>query len=135
MHSALSIESAQGRGAITGGLTDFEPPSGEYFYLDHDQRVTLSAGAQITLPRGLWASGTVLYGSGFLRGDGPDHMPRHTTADVAIGKDVGDKLTVRLTALNVADSLYLTGIENSFAGTHYANPRDVSVQVRYKFHY
>jgi len=135
MHSALSIESAQGRGAITGGLTDFEPPSGEYFYLDHDQRVTLSAGAQITLPRGLWASGTILYGSGFLRGDGPDHMPRHTTADVAIGKDVGDRLTVRLTALNVADSLYLTGIENSFAGTHYANPRDVSVQVRYKFHY
>ncbi len=135
LHSAFSVESAQGRGDVTGGLTDFKPPSGQYFYLDHDQRVTLSAGAQIALPRGLWTSATILYGSGFLRGDGPDHMPKHTTADVAIGKDIADKLTVRLTVLNVADSLYLTGIENSFAGTHYATPRDISVQVRYKFHY
>jgi len=135
LRSALSIESAQGRGDVTGGLTDFKPPSGAYFYLDHDQRVTLSAGAQITIARGSWASATMLYGSGFLRGDGPDHMPRHTTADIAVGRDIGDRLALRLTVLNVADSLYLTGIENSFAGTHYANPRDIAVQVRYKFHY
>jgi len=135
LRSALSIESAQGRGDVTGGLTDFTPPSADYFYLDHDQRVTLSAGGQITIARGVWASATVLYGSGFLRGDGPDHMPRHTTADIAVGRDIGDKLALRLTVLNVADSVYLTGIENSFAGTHYANPRDVAVQLRYKFHY
>ena len=135
LRSAFSIESAQGRGDVTGGLTDFKPPSAGYFYLDHDQRVTLSAGAQITIARGFWASATVLYGSGFLRGDGPDHMPKHTTADVAVGRDIGEKLALRLTVLNVADSLYLTGIENSFAGTHYANPRDVAVQLRYKFHY
>ena len=62
-------------------------------------------------------------------------MPHHTTADIAIGRDLGEKLALRLTVLNVADSLFLTGIDNSFAGTHYANPRDVAVQVRYKFHY
>ena len=135
LHSAVSIESAQGRGDITGGLTDFKPPPGGYFYLDHDQRVTLSIGGQVGLPRGLWASATVLYGSGFLRGNGPDHMPHHTTADIAIGRDLGEKLALRLTVLNVADSLFLTGIDNSFAGTHYANPRDIAVQVRYKFHY
>ena len=29
---------------------------------------------------------------------------------------------------------YMTGFENSFAGTHYSNPREFSVQIRYKFH-
>src|SRR4029078_11673993 len=41
VHYALSVMTAQGRGAVTGGLTDFSPPSDAYFYLDHDQRVTL----------------------------------------------------------------------------------------------
>ena len=135
LHYALSYETAQGKGAITGGLTDFAPPSGEFFYLDHDQRVTLSFGSSVNLPRGVWAAGTVLYGSGFVRGDGPEHMPAHTTVDLAVGKDVGDKLTLRLTALNVSNNLFLTGLANSFAGTHYANPREISAQVRYKFHY
>jgi hypothetical protein len=135
LHYALSVESAQGRGAITGGLTDFEPPPNHYFYLDHDQRVTISAGAQINLPQRFWASTTVLHGSGFLRGDGPTHMPPHTTGDIAIGKDLGDKLSVRLTVLNVTNGLYLTGIDNSFAGTHYANPREGTIQLRWKFNY
>jgi outer membrane receptor protein involved in Fe transport len=87
------------------------------------------------LPRHFWLSGNAVYGSGFVRGDGPDHMPQHLTLDLALGKDVGDSLSLRVSALNVANSLYLTGFENAFAGTHYANPRDVSVQVRYKFHY
>jgi hypothetical protein len=135
VHYALSVESAQGRGAITGGLTDFNPPPNDFFYLDHDQRVTISAGAQITLPRRFWASATLLHGSGFLRGDGPDHMPPHTTGDVALGKDLGDKLSVRVTLLNVTDNAYLTGIDNSFAGTHYANPREGTIQLRWKFNY
>jgi hypothetical protein len=135
VHYALSIQSAQGKGAITGGLTDFKPPPNAYFYLDHDQRVTFNAGAELSLPWDTWASGTALFGSGFLRGDGPAHMPRHTTADLAVGKNFGETFSLRLTALNVANALYLTGFENSFAGTHYASPREVSVQVRLKFHY
>ena len=135
VHYAVSYQSAQGRGAVTGGLTDFAPPADTYFYLDHDQRVTLSAGAELSLPRGSWISGSVLYGSGFLRGDGPDHMPQHATFDLAAGVALAPRLVVRATVLNVANSEYLTGIDNSFAGTHYANPREMSVQLRYKFHY
>jgi len=134
-HYALSLMMAQGRGDVTGGLTDFKPPANAYFYLDHDQRVTMTTGASLDLPRRFWVSANVVYGSGFLKGDGPDHMPQHTTMDVALGKDIGENLSLRASALNVANSLYLTGFENSFAGTHYANPREVSVQVRYKFHY
>jgi hypothetical protein len=38
-------------------------------------------------------------------------------------------------ALNVTNALFLTGFENSFAGTHYANPREVTGQVKVRFHY
>jgi len=33
------------------------------------------------------------------------------------------------------DVNFLTGFANSFAGTHYQNPREIGVQFRYKFHY
>ena len=136
LHYAFSLQSAQGRGQITGGLTDFvPPPHNAYFYLDHDQRVTFTPGAELTLPRSAWASASVTYGSGFLRGNGPDHMPRHTTLDVAAGKDLGSNVQLRFSALNVTDALFLTGFENSFAGTHYANPREITGQVKIKFHY
>ena len=111
------------------------PPVDAYFYLDHDQHVTLTPGFELDLARRFWISGGVTYGSGFLRGNGPDHMPRHATADLSLGKEIGEKWSVRLTALNVANALFLTGLANSFAGTHYANPREISAQLRWKFHY
>jgi hypothetical protein len=134
-HYALSVMNAQGRGNITGGLTDFAPPANEYFSLDHDQRVTFNTGFELNLPRSLWLAGTVLYGSGFLLGDGPHHLSPHTTADLAVGRTSKDKLSLRLTVTNITDAEFLTGLANSFAGTHYQNPREVGVQVRYKFHY
>jgi len=134
-HYALSIMSAQGRGAISGGLTDFAPPENQYFYLDHDQHVTFNTGVEVTLPHRFWVSGSVLHGSGFLLGDGPDHLSQHTTGDIAVGKDLGDRLSLRLTAINITNEAFLTGFANSFAGTHYQNPREIGFQVRYKFHY
>jgi outer membrane receptor protein involved in Fe transport len=62
-------------------------------------------------------------------------MPQHATVDLSLGKDFGESVSVRLTALNVMNHEYLTGFDNAFAGTHYANPRQITVQVRYKFHY
>ena len=135
VHYALSWMAAQGRGAVTGGLTNFKPPPNAYFYLDHDQRLTFTPGFELDLPREIWITGTVIYGSGFLRGDGPAHLAPHTSGDISVGKDFNKNLAVRVTALNVTDELYLTGLDNSFAGTHYANPREVTAQVRWKFHY
>jgi hypothetical protein len=64
-HVVYSNQKAQGVGAITGGLTDFtSPPSGN-FYLDHDQRNTLSAGMEGDLPWRSFAAVTINYGSGF----------------------------------------------------------------------
>ena len=50
-------------------------------------------------------------------------------------KDISENWSVRLTALNVTNGLFLTGLDNSFAGTHYTAPREISAQVRYRFHY
>jgi outer membrane receptor for ferric coprogen and ferric-rhodotorulic acid len=46
-----------------------------------------------------------------------------------------DKLALKVTATNLTDKLYLTGFENSLAGTRYGSPRQFSVQAQYKFHY
>src|SRR5262249_16000775 len=134
-HYAFSNQSIQGRGAVTGGLTDFTPPDEGFFYLDHDQRVTFSTGAEIRLPWSMSASTNVEYGSGFLLEDGPDHLPSHTTFDLSLEKRFGESWAVSLSALNVANRRYMLDSSNTFGGTHFANPREISAQVSYRFHY
>ena len=48
-HLAYSHQFVEGRGGVTGGLTSFEPPADEFFFLDHDQRDTLTAGVDVQL--------------------------------------------------------------------------------------
>jgi outer membrane receptor protein involved in Fe transport len=134
-HLAYSHQYAEGAGAVSGGLTDFEPPDEGYFFLDHDQRNTLSTGFNLRLPWRSTADFNVNYGSGFLDGDGPAHLPAHTTFDVAVGKSFGENFDLRFTALNLADHRYLLDNSNTFGGTHYVNPREISVQLKYRFHY
>ncbi len=49
-HLTYSNQTADGYGAINGGLTDFSPPAGS-FALDHDQRNTANVGLNANLPR------------------------------------------------------------------------------------
>lgn len=44
LYVTYSNQVAQGKGAINDGLTDFSPPGGGYFLLDHDRRNTLQVG-------------------------------------------------------------------------------------------
>jgi outer membrane receptor protein involved in Fe transport len=135
-HLAYSHQYVEGRGGVTGGLTDFTPPQdGDYFFLDHDQRDTLNFGVDFRLPSRYWVSSNVLYGSGFLAGDGPDHFPGHTTLDLAAGKNFGERWGLKLTATNVTNNRYLLDESNTFGGTHFYDARRVSLQLRYKFHY
>jgi outer membrane receptor protein involved in Fe transport len=125
----------QGFGGVSGGLTDFSPPRDAWYYLDHDQRDTLSVGGQVALPRRAWASLEVQYGSGFLDGDGPQHLPSHTTMDLALGKSFGERWTAQVSAINLTDNRYLIDNSNTFGGTHFLQPRQVLVQLAYRFHY
>ena len=128
---------AQGSGAISGGLTGFSPPESGYFLLDHDQTHTLHAGFNFRLPWGTTAGGNMYYGSGFTDGssDVPAHLEQHTIFDLSLGKVIGEKITVGITALNLANRRFLLDNSETFGGTHYAEPRQVYVQLRYRFHY
>lgn len=132
-HLVYSNQRAQGYGAVTGGLTDFSPPEAGGFYLDHDQRNTLSAVADTALPGKTFASLTMNYGSGFLNGNGPDHLPQYATVDLSCGKSFGEALDVRVSATNVGNEQYQLDLSNTFGGSHYGEPRMVSVQVKYRF--
>ncbi len=132
-----SNQLALGFGNINGGLTDFSFGDG-FGLLDHDQRNTLHAGGQYTLPWRAYASTDVYYGSGFTNGDPTipgDHLQPHTTFDLSVSKNLGENLSVSVQAMNVANRRVLLDNSFTFGGTHYLNPREALVQIRYRFHY
>jgi len=132
---AYSHQYAEWNGGITGGLITDESCEEALCFLDHDQRDTLSTGLQADLPWRLSSSFHVNYGSGFVDGDGPAHLPAHTTYDMSLTRSFGENWTVRVTGLNLGNNHYLLDNSNTFGGTHFANPREVSVQVKFRFRY
>jgi outer membrane receptor protein involved in Fe transport len=138
VYVTYSNQLALGFGNINGGLTDFSFGDG-YGYLDHDQRNTLHVGGNLALPRRSFASTDIYYGSGFTNGNSPpdpnSHLPGHTTFDLTLSKEFGERLSLAVTGLNVANRRVLLDNSLTFGGTHYLNPREVSVQLRYRFHY
>ena len=134
-HVVYSNQTVQGAGDVTGGLTDFAPPDEGYFFLDHDQRNTLSAGITGNLPWRTFASLEFNYGSGFLDGDGPNHLPPNHTFDFSLGKNFGETWTLRFIGTNITNQQYLLDNSNTFGGTHYAAPQMLSVQLKYRFKY
>jgi outer membrane receptor for ferrienterochelin and colicin len=134
---AYSYQHAEAQGAVTGGLTDFSPPAAGYFLLDHDQRHTLRGNVSTSLPAHAWLSVSAYYGSGFTDGSSkvPAHLQPHTSFDLSLGKPLSERLTLSLTALNAANRRYLMDNSKTFGGTHYADPRQVYLQLRYRFRY
>lgn len=130
---AYSNQIGQGIGPITGGLLEDAP--GGNFLLDHDQRNSLSSVLSLTLPGHTWATPAYQFGSGFLNGDGPSHLPPHSTFDLSIGKNFGENWTVSANAVNIANTRYLLDTSNTFGGTHFILPRQIYAEVRYRFHF
>ena len=144
LHLAYSNQVAYGGGAITGGLTDFTvnlcDPNPGLCPLDHDQRNTLNVGADVSLPWRSFASTNVYYGSGFSNAfpDQPypgGYLPGHTTFDLSLGKDFGERVSASLNALNVANRRVELDNSTTFGGFHWNNPREVFVEMRFRFHY
>lgn len=146
-HLAYSNQIAEQRGNITGGLICI--PVGDpacdagftYTPVDHDQRNTLNLGFNASLPWQTTASTNVYYGSGFSNGtqDIPGtpypgaYLPQHTTFDLSIGKALGEKTTVSVNALNVANRRVLLDSSLTFGGFHYNDPREIYGELRYRF--
>ncbi|HEY2465152.1 MAG TPA: TonB-dependent receptor [Steroidobacteraceae bacterium] len=134
-HLAYSNQTADGFGAINGGLTDFSPPAGS-FALDHDQRNTANAGFDVNLPRGAFASMSVYYGSGFANGEAPpSHLPGHAEINLSAGKSFSERLSASLTILNLTDRHLLVDNSLTFGGVHYNDPRQIYAQIHYRFGY
>jgi outer membrane receptor protein involved in Fe transport len=131
------LPGAEGSGSISGGLTDFSARDSGYFQLDHDQRHTLHAGFSFNLPHQIIAGSNVYYGSGFTDGssDVPAHLDAHTTVDLSLGKSFAERYTVSVTALNLSNRRFLLDNSLTFGGTHYADPRQIYVQFRWRFKY
>ena len=144
VHLAYSNQVAYGGGAITGGLTDGTTnlcdPNPGLCPLDHDQRNTLNVGADVSLPWRSYASTNVYYGSGFSNAFPHQpypggYLPGHTTFDLSLGKDFGERVSASLNALNVANRRIELDNSTTFGGFHWNNPREIFVELRYRFHY
>jgi hypothetical protein len=144
VHLAYSNQMAQSQGAETGGLIIGTAPEPGWSRLDHDQRNTLNVGFDANLPWQSFVSSNVYYGSGFSNGSegvpgapyiDDAYLPGHTQVDVAVGKELRERFSVSVNALNIANSHLLIDNSLTFGGFHYDNPREVYVQLRYKFHY
>jgi hypothetical protein len=139
IHLAYSNQIAEGGGAITGGLTNFALPAG-LSPLDHDQRNTLNVGGDVRLPWRAYASTNVYYGSGFSNAFPGQpypgaYLPQHTTFDLSLGKDFGERISTSLNALNVANRRVELDNSVTFGGFHWNNPREIFVEFRYRFHF
>jgi outer membrane receptor protein involved in Fe transport len=138
LYVTYSNQLALGFGDINGGLTDFSFGDG-FALLDHDQRNTLHFGGNYSLPWHSYASTDIYYASGFTNGNSPpdpnDHLQGHTTFDLTVGKDFGEKFSVTVNGINMANRRVLLDNSFTFGGTHYLNPREIFVQIRYRFHY
>ena len=136
-HLAFSNMVAAYKGQPSGGLIEPVPVEclTSFCYLDHDQRNTLTTGFEVRLPWNAYFSGNVAAGSGFLKADGPDHLPPHTLGDMQLGKAVGERWNFGLSILNVSNSRFPFDVNSSFAGNHFNNPREIIGSVRYRFHF
>jgi hypothetical protein len=135
-HLTYSNQTADGAGAINGGLTDFSPPSG-FFALDHDQRNTANVGLEANLPWQAFASADVSVGSGYSNGSGepPSHLPGHAELSLSAGKTFTRNLSASFTTLNVTNRHLLVDNSLTFGGFHWNEPRQFYAQVNYKFGY
>lgn len=144
-HLAYANQIAQATAPVTGGLicpstdpTCFGTPG--YSPVDHDQRNTLNLGFNANLPWQTFAATNVYYGSGFTNGDPDaqypgDYLPGHTTFDVSLGKDFGEKYSLSVNALNVANRLVELDNSLTFGGFHWNEPREIYAEFRYRFHF
>jgi outer membrane receptor protein involved in Fe transport len=63
------------------------------------------------------------------------YLPGHTTFDLSLGKDFGERLSATFTALNVTNHRVIYDDSLTYGGFHWNLPRQLSVELRYRFHY
>jgi len=139
----VALNHAHGHGPITGGFFPTETPDG-YFDLDHDQRLSV-VGNLVFAHRGLYVSGTGIYGSGLTNGADADatygtglvdfNRSIHVDPNFIVNASAGYALTIGRTVLrpqlnieNLFDTKYL--LKGAFfSGASVGRPRSVQLRV------
>jgi hypothetical protein len=148
-HVTYSNQIAEQRGNIVGGFTCSLPGDPactlgfDYTPVDHDQRHTLNTGFTAKLPLESWFSTNMYYGSGFSNGlaganQGPynaDYLPVHTTFDASLGHAMGERWKAAVNVVNVTNHRVLLDNSITIGGFHYNDPRMISAELRYRFHF
>lgn len=138
VYLTYSNQIAEYSGGIAGGLENPNTVCPTNCLLDHDQRHTLHLGGSYDFPWRSSFSTDVYYASGFSNGNPAipgDHLQPHTTFDLSLSKQFGEKFSVAVHAINVADRRRLLDNSAAFGGTHFLNPREIYGQICYHFHY
>jgi len=144
LHLSYSNQVADAGGAINGGLTNpitnICAPATSVCPLDHDQRNTLNFGGDVALPWRSYTSTNIYYGSGFSNAFPGQpypggHLPPHTTFDLSLGKEFGERFSASLNAINVANRRVELDNSQTFGGFHWNNPREIYLELRYRFHF
>jgi outer membrane receptor protein involved in Fe transport len=63
------------------------------------------------------------------------YLPGHTSFDLTLSKDFGERVSASVNALNVANRRVELDNSVTFGGFHWNNPREIYVELRYRFHY
>jgi len=148
-HVTYANQIAEQRGNIIGGFTCSLPGDPacalgfSYSPVDHDQRNTLNTGFTASLPWHTWFSSNVYYGSGFTNGlaganEGPyngANLPVHTTFDASAGHALGERWKVAVNVVNLTNHRVLLDNSVTIGGFHYNDPRMVSGELKYRFHF
>lgn len=141
----VSLSRALGQGIETGQFNfaqdELDYIATHWVHLDHDQKLTGSAGLSYRWPSTLTLSADALYGSGLRNGfANSEHLPSYTTLNIAASRsfDLGSgfgKFDARLALINVFDTVYQlrdgTGI--GVGAPQYGQRRSVYVSLRKNF--
>jgi hypothetical protein len=149
LHVTYSNQIAKQRGNIIGGFTCSLPTDPacdlgpNYVPLDHDQRETLNTGFTANLPAHTWFAANVYYGSGFTNGlagadEGPyngPYLPVHTTFDISAGHAIGENWKLSANVINATNHRVLLDNSITIGGFHWNDPRMISAELKYRFHF
>jgi outer membrane receptor protein involved in Fe transport len=112
----LGLTHARGKGIETGQFNfsqdELDYINANWVHLDHEQRLSASAGAAYRFGDSLTLSADALHGSGLRNGfANTEHLPSYTTVNLAVAKtfDVGQgfgKLDTRVALVNAFDRVY-----------------------------
>ena len=142
-YANVAVSQALGRKIVSSQFTfdqtTLDYISNNWVHLDHEQRITMSAGLTHTVNELTKLSVDGILGSGLRSGfANTDHMPLYTQLDMSVTRHVpidAEGLDLRLSVLNLLDINYQindgTGI--STAAAHYGPRRTVFLSASRRF--